>query len=55
VGVLQSQVFNLSATVHPWIWLIGPIAGALIIATVGLLGSRSLVDTPPMMVLRGLN
>jgi putative ABC transport system permease protein len=55
VGILQSQVFNLSASLHPWIWLLGPVAGALIIATVGLLGSRSLVDTPPMMVLRGLN
>ena len=55
VGILQSQVFNLSASLHPWIWFLGPVAGALIIATVGLLGSRSLVDTPPMMVLRGLN
>ncbi len=55
VGVLQSQVFNLSASLHPWIWLLGPVAGAFIIATVGLLGSRSLVDTPPMLVLRGLN
>jgi putative ABC transport system permease protein len=55
VGILQSQVFDLTMILHPWIWLIGPLAGALVITTVGLLGSRRLVDTPPMMVLRGLN
>ena len=55
VAVLQSQVFELDMRLHPWVWPIGPIAGALIIATVGLLGSRSLVNSPPMMVLRGLN
>jgi putative ABC transport system permease protein len=55
VGILQSQVFDLTMILHPWIWWIGPLAGALVITIVGLLGSRSLVDTPPMMVLRGLN
>jgi putative ABC transport system permease protein len=54
VAMLQTQVFDLQMELHPWIWLLGPVAGALIIATVGLLGSRSLIDTPPMSVLRGL-
>jgi putative ABC transport system permease protein len=51
---LQSQVFDLDMQLHPWSWPVGPIAGALIITTVGLLGSRKLVNSPPMMVLRGL-
>ena len=55
VAALQTQVFELSASVHPWIWLLGPVCGALIITVVGLLGSRSLLDSPPMNVLRGLN
>jgi len=55
VALLQSQVFELEVAVHPWIWLAGPLIGALIVALVGLLGSRSLVSSPPMSVLRGLD
>ncbi len=55
VAILQSQVFELDMQLHPWVWPVGPAVGALIIVTVGLLGSRSLVNSPPMMVLRGLN
>ncbi len=55
VAVLQSQVFELDMQLHPWVWPVGPVVGALIIVVVGLLGSRQLVNSPPMMVLRGLN
>lgn len=55
VAMLQSQVFNLQMALHPWVWPLGPVCGALIIVIVGLLGSRSLVNSPPMIVLRGLN
>jgi len=55
VAVLQDQVFGLDMQLHPWVWPVGPLAGALVITVVGLLGSRSLVNSPPMMVLRGLN
>ena len=55
VAVLQSQVFELDMQLHPWVWPVGPVVGALIIVGVGLLGSRQLVNSPPMMVLRGLN
>ena len=55
VAMLQSQVFELSVRLHPWVWPVGPAFGAAIITVVGLLGSRSLVNSPPMMVLRGLN
>jgi len=55
VAILQSQVFGLGMSVHPWLWLIGPLVGSLLILVVGLLGTRSLISTPPMLVLRGLN
>lgn len=55
VAVLQSQVFDLPVQLHPWVWPVGPIAGACIIVLVGLLSSRKLVNSPPMLVLRGLN
>ena len=54
VAMLQSQVFELSVRLHPWVWPVGPAFGAAIIVVVGLLGSRSLVNSPPMMVLRGV-
>ncbi|MCB1683096.1 MAG: FtsX-like permease family protein [Pseudomonadales bacterium] len=54
VAILQSQVFNLTVKVHPWLWLFGPLCGALIILLVGLAGTRRLVASPPVAVLRGL-
>lgn len=55
VGLLQSQVFELDVALHPWVWISGPVLGGAIITAIGLLGSRRLVDSPPMNVLRGLN
>ena len=55
VAVLQDQVFELGVQLHPWIWPVGPIAGAIVIVIVGIIGARSLVNSPPMLVLRGLN
>ena len=55
VYILQVQVFELRGGVHPWLWLAGPVFGALLILAVGILGTRKLVSSPPMTVLRGLN
>jgi putative ABC transport system permease protein len=55
VAILQTQVFNLGASLHPWLWVVGPLMGSLLILVVGMFGTRSLVSSPPMMVLRGLN
>lgn len=55
VLILQTQVFELGASLHPWLWLVGPLVGALLIMTVGILGTRRLVSAPPITVLRGLN
>jgi putative ABC transport system permease protein len=53
VALLQAQIFDLSFNLHPWLWLLGPVAGGLIITLVGYFGSRGLLDAPPMNVLRG--
>ena len=45
VAMLQMQVFRMDAEAHPWICCLGCQLGALIITIVGLLGSRSLIDT----------
>jgi putative ABC transport system permease protein len=55
VAVLQVNVFELGMNLHPWLWMVGPLAGSLLILVVGMFGTRSLISTPPMIVLRGLD
>ena len=54
VTVLRSQVFELGYELHPWLWLAGPAIGAVLIALIGYLGTRKLVESPPVLVLREL-
>ena len=54
VFILETRVFELGGGVHPWLWLLGPLLGALLILTVGMLSTRTLVSSPPIAVLRGL-
>ena len=51
---LETQVFDLGYTSRPWFWLAGPLFGAALIASVGVLATRKLVNTPPATVLREL-
>ena len=50
--VLASQIFDLQYTLNPWIWIIGAGAGAIGVAAAGLLGTRSVLNLPPMQSLR---
>ena len=54
VYALESQVFEMSYQARPWFWLVGPLLGTLIVVTVGYLGTRSLISTPPATILRDL-
>jgi putative ABC transport system permease protein len=54
VYLLQTRIFGLDFQFHPWLWPAGPLAGALLITIVGLLGTRKLVNSPPVAVLREL-
>ncbi|MCZ6656828.1 MAG: ABC transporter permease [Gammaproteobacteria bacterium] len=55
VWLLQVQVFELPARLHPWLWLLSPLAGAALILVVGMVGTRRLVSSPPILVLRALS
>jgi len=55
VAVLQLNVFELTMNLHPWLWVVGPLVGSLLILVVGMFGARSLISTPPIIVLRGLD
>jgi putative ABC transport system permease protein len=53
-AILQRQVFSLPFQLHPWLWATGPLAGAALVLVVGLSGTRRLIGSPPMLILRGL-
>ena len=54
VSILRVQVFEIGYELHPWLWLAGPAIGATLIAAIGYLGTRKLVESPPVLVLREL-
>lgn len=54
VFALETQVFELGYSARPWLWGAGPLFGMVLIATVGYLGTRKLVQSPPATVLREL-
>ncbi|WP_237064345.1 MULTISPECIES: ABC transporter permease [Microbulbifer] len=54
LAVLAMRVFELPFSLHPLLWLAGPIAGALLVGIAGTLACRSSVSQPPLKVLREL-
>ncbi len=54
VYVIQTEVLDLEPSFHFWLWPLGPLAGALIIAAAGYQACRVVVNSPPLAVLRGL-
>lgn len=55
VYYLQVEVFQQEFSPHYWVWIIGPLAGTLIIATLGVNATRRVVNTSPLAVLRDLS
>lgn len=51
---LETQIFEIDYTAHPWLWLLGPAIGVVLIGTVGTFATRRVVNTPPSTVLREL-
>jgi putative ABC transport system permease protein len=55
VYYLQVEVFQQEFSPHYWVWIAGPLAGTLIIATLGVNATRRVVSTSPLAVLRNLS
>ncbi|MEM9171102.1 MAG: FtsX-like permease family protein [Pseudomonadota bacterium] len=51
--VVATEVFDLQLSVDPVLWLIGVLAGWLVVGVSGTLAARSAVETPPVRTLRG--
>ncbi len=50
--LLARYVFRIEVVVNFWIWLIVPLLCTFIIVSAGLLGTRKVLSTPPMVALR---
>ena len=46
---------NLPYTFNIWIWLIGLLVGVIGVVAAGMIGTRSALTSPPIMVLRGVS
>lgn len=49
---LQTRVFGQEFSLHFWVWLVGPLLGMLLIAFLGVMATRRVVNTSPLTVLR---
>lgn len=54
VYFLQENMMDMSFSLHPWVWLGGPIIGAMLIGFVGYISCRTVVTSSPVVVLREL-
>lgn len=49
---LQTKVFGQAFAPHYWVWIAGPLLGTCIIALLGVLATKRVVNTSPITVLR---
>ncbi|HEU0225426.1 MAG TPA: FtsX-like permease family protein [Steroidobacteraceae bacterium] len=50
--LLATQVFELEYAIDPWVWVIGLVAGAVIVGGAGTFAARKVVNHPPISTLR---
>ena len=49
---LQEEVFEQEFNMHYWVWIAGPLIGTVLIAGLGMISTRQVVNTSPLNVLR---
>lgn len=55
MALISDRLFELPARLHPWLWLVLPLAGALLVGMSGWLTTRHITRVPPMQSIRALN
>lgn len=50
---IARRVLEVSYAPEPWVWVIGVVGGALLVAIAGWFATRSAVRQPPLITLRG--
>jgi len=51
---LKEEIFNLPYAVNFELWFMGPALGMVLIGVLGTLATKSVVNTPPLVVLRNV-
>jgi putative ABC transport system permease protein len=50
---IAKQVLQIPYTPDPWVWVYGLVGGGLLVCCAGWLATRSVVNQPPVLTLRG--
>ncbi|MFN0304542.1 MAG: ABC transporter permease, partial [Burkholderiales bacterium] len=51
-ALLAAQIFQLTYTINPWVWLAGPVGGLLLAGWNAWSGARAATRLPPVVALR---
>lgn len=51
---LQVYLFELDASVHPLLWVLGPVLGFFVVTSIGLFAGRTVLKVAPMRMLQAL-
>ena len=55
MSLIAGRLFDLPPQLHPWLWLVLPLASAGLIGSAGWLTTRHVTRMPPMQSIRALN
>lgn len=55
LALLQAKIFSMPFQMNGWLLIAGPLTGAVLIAAIGWLSTRRVTQTPPLLVLKGLD
>jgi putative ABC transport system permease protein len=50
---IATQVLQIPYSADPWVWIYGLVGGGLLVSFAGWLATRSVVNQPPVLTLRG--